>query len=64
MEFLLQLMAELFTNEPVVGEANHVTEINPVEVIEIAPAEESVGNLIPEGIAPEEPNLFNIIQFH
>lgn len=64
MEFLLQLMAELFTGEPIADEIEKVTEINPNEVMEAASTQDVEINPTPETILVEEPILFNVVQFH
>lgn len=61
MEFLLQLMAELFTDEPVTGEAINMAEIQQNEVVSV---EDTEIQPITEGIVVEEPSFFSIIQFH
>lgn len=64
MEFLLQLMAELFTGEPIADEIEKVTEINPNEVMEAVSTEDVEINSTPETILLEESILFNVVQFH
>jgi chemotaxis signal transduction protein len=64
MEFLLQLIADLFTGEPLVEEVENVSEIQREQVMEVEEVE-SVGlQTATEGVVDEEPNFFSLIQFH
>ena len=64
MEFLLQLIADLFTGEPLVEEVENVSEIQREQVMEVEEVE-SVGlQTAAEGVVDEEPNFFSLIQFH
>lgn len=64
MEFLLQLIADLFAGEPVVEEVDKVSEIQREQVMEVEAAEQVALQSAVEGVVAEEPNFFSVIQFH
>jgi len=64
MEFLLQLIADLFAGEPVVEEVDKVSEIQREQVMEVEAAEQVALQSAAEGVVAEEPNFFSVIQFH
>jgi hypothetical protein len=64
MEFLLQLMAELFTSEPNADEVANVAANQQNEVFEVARKEQVSAHHIQDEVLVEEPNLFNVVEFH
>lgn len=64
MEFLLQIMAELFTSEPNAVDTNNLTENQQNEVFEVARKEKVLAHQIQEDVLVEQPNFFSVVQFH
>jgi len=64
MEFLLQIMAELFTSEPNVDGTANVAEVQQNEVFEVARKESFPVLQFHDEDLVKEPNLFSVVQFH
>ncbi len=64
MEFLLQLLAELFTNEPEMVNGVTVSEKQNCDVVEIIPVENETAGSVYEESVTEDNILFNFVQFH
>lgn len=57
-------MAELFAGEPVTAEVDNVSQMQSNEVVEAVSSDEIIVTPISEDSLVEEPNFFNVIQFH
>jgi hypothetical protein len=64
MEFLLQLMAELFTGEANPDEVSQITDNQPNEVVESVAANKILAVEAQEEAVAMETNLFGVVQFH
>lgn len=63
MEFLLQLIADLFAGEALVEETENVTKMQHEPLAKVDVEVPVDLQTVTTGVA-EEPNFFNVIQFH